>query len=176
MATVFTTFECTHKEACTRAARWLQNTMGCAVVMTERTTRVQETPDAVGWKSDGDSILVECKVSRSDFHADKAKVFRRVEEQGVGLHRYYAAPKGILTPEDMPDGWGLLEITEHQVRVRKRPDGKPANKTAEVSMLVSAIRRLELAATVFVRHEDVAGSPNARCNRRKDRAAGFASG
>ena len=163
MATVSTTFfECSHKEACNRVARWLQNTMGCAVVMTERTTSVQETPDAVGWKSDGTSILVECKVSRSDFHADKSKVFRRVDEQGVGLHRYYAAPRGILMPEDMPDGWGLLEITDRQVRVRKLPEEKPANKTAEVSMLVSAIRRLELAATVFVRHEDVSESPNTR--------------
>ena len=160
MATVLTAFACTHKEACNRAARWLQNTMGCAVVMTERTTRVQETPDAVGWKSDGTSILVECKVSRGDFHADKAKVFRRIEEQGVGLHRYYAAPRGVLAPEDMPDGWGLLEITASQVRVRKQPDSKPANKDAEVSMLVSAIRRLELAATVFVRHEEPPESPN----------------
>jgi len=159
---VLTSFECTHKEACARAARWLQNTIGCAVVMTERTTRVSETPDAVGWKSDGDSILVECKVSRSDFHADKTKIFRRVEEQGVGRFRYYAAPKGILELEDMPEGWGLLEITEHQVRVRKIAAGKSANKNAEVSMLVSAIRRLELAATVFVRHEEPAESPNTR--------------
>lgn len=171
MAIVLTSFECTHKEACARAARWLQNTIGCAVVMTERTTRVSETPDAVGWKSDGDSILVECKVNRSDFHADKAKIFRRVEEQGVGLHRYYAAPKGVLTPEDVPDGWGLLEITEHHVRVRKQPETKPANKTAEVSMLVSAIRRLELATTVFVRHEDSAESSNVGGNPRERSAA-----
>lgn len=166
MAIVFTRFECTHKDACGRVARWLQNTAGCAVVMTERTTRVQETPDAIGWKGDGDSILVECKVSRSDFHADKAKIFRRIEEQGVGRHRYYAAPSGVLTPEDMPDGWGLLEITERQVRVRKQPESKSANKDAEVSMLVSAIRRLELAATVFVRHEEPPESPNC-CSDRK---------
>lgn len=159
MATVSTNFECTHKEACNRAARWLQNTIGCAVVMTERTTREQEIPDAIGWKSDGTSILVECKVSRSDFHADKAKTFRRIEEQGVGLRRYYAAPRGVLAPEDVPDGWGLLEITERLVRVRKEPESKAANKDAEVSMLVSAIRRLELAATVFVRHEELPESP-----------------
>lgn len=165
MATIVTIFECTHKEACNRVARWLQNTAGCAVVMTERTTRVPETPDAIGWKGDGTSILVECKVSRSDFHADKAKIFRRIEDQGVGRHRYYAAPKGILTPEDMPDGWGLLEITDHHVRVRKPPTDKPANKTAEVSMLVSAIRRLELAATVFVRHEEPYEAPSLAIGR-----------
>lgn len=163
MAIVATRYTCTHKEACERTARWLQNTMGCAVVMTERTTRVPETPDAIGWKGDGTSILVECKVSRSDFHADKAKPFRSFEADGVGRHRYYAAPAGILTPEDVPDGWGLLEIAERQVRVRKYPEDKPANKTAEVAMLVSAIRRLELAATVFVRHEPPE-SPNGQGN------------
>ena len=160
MAIVATSYECTHKEACNRIARWLQGTAGCAVVMTERVTRVSETPDAIGWKSDGTSILVECKVSRSDFHADKAKSFRRYEDSGVGLLRYYAAPRGILTPEDMPEGWGLLELSEHLVRVKKHPDAKQANKAAEVSMLVSAIRRLELAATVFVRHEEPQQSPN----------------
>ena len=145
----------THKNAVKRMVLWLRNSRGCAVVMAERSsTYVIEKPDVIGWKSNSASILIECKVSRSDFLADKLKSFRRMEEMGLGDFRYFAAPKGMLTPEDMPEGWGLLEIGEHQVRERLPAQPKTANKTAEVSMLVSCIRRLEISATVFVRHDD----------------------
>jgi hypothetical protein len=148
-------YACTHKEGVKRIASWLTGTKRMAVVMAERVvTACTETPDAVAWSGRGESILVEVKVSRADFHADKDKVFRRDEEQGVGTLRYFAAPAGLLKPEDMPDGWGLLAIHQYQVREVVTPAVKPANRVNEVAMLVSAIRRLELAATVFVRHED----------------------
>lgn len=149
------TYTCTHKEGVKRIAAWLSNTKRMAVVMAERVvTACTETPDAIGWGSRGESILVEVKVSRADFHADKAKVFRRDEDNGVGQLRYFAAPAGILKPEDMPEGWGLLAIHQYQVRELVAPAVKNANRVNEVAMLVSAIRRLELAATVFVRHGD----------------------
>lgn len=148
-------FTCTHKLGVKRIAAWLSGTKRMAVVMAERVcTATTETPDAVAWGSRGESILVEVKVSRSDFLADKSKSFRRYEEQGVGVHRYFAAPAGLLKPEDMPEGWGLLAIHQYQMRELLAPLAKPTNRVAEVCMLVSAIRRLELSSTVFVRHED----------------------
>jgi hypothetical protein len=42
------------------------------------------------------------------------------------------------------------------VRELVAPTPKAANRVNEVAMLVSAIRRLELAGTVFVRHEEAA--------------------
>lgn len=149
------TYSCTHKEGVKRIASWLGGTKRMAVVMAERVaTACTETPDAVAWSGRGESILVEVKVSRSDFHADKAKIFRRDEDQGVGTLRYFAAPAGILTPDDMPEGWGLLAIHQYQVRELVAPKPKSANRVNEVAMLVSAIRRLELSATVFVRHDN----------------------
>jgi hypothetical protein len=148
-------YTCTHKEGVKRIAAWLNGTKRMAVVMAERVvTACTETPDAIAWGSRGESILVEVKVSRADFHADKAKVFRRDEDHGVGTLRYFAAPAGVLKPEDMPDGWGLLAIHQYQVRELVAPAIKAANRVNEVAMLVSAIRRLELSATVFVRHTD----------------------
>ncbi len=156
-------FTCTHKEGVKRVAAWLRNTKRMAVVMSERVvTASTETPDAIGWYSHGGSILVEVKVSRADFLADRAKIFRREEEQGVGQLRYFAAPAGVLKPEDMPDGWGLLVIHLHQVRELIAPAVKAANRVNEVAMLVSAMRRLELAATVFVRHEGCACSEDSK--------------
>lgn len=145
----------THKQAVTRAALWLRNTHGCAIVMAERRVNgTTEQPDAVGWRGNGESTLVECKVSRSDFLADRDKSFRRYEDTGVGSLRYFAAPRGLLKKEEMPEGWGLLEIDTYRIWHRQLAAPKQANKAAEVIMLVSAMRRLELSATVFVRQED----------------------
>lgn len=154
------TYTCTHKEGVKRIAAWLTGTKRMAVVMAERVvTACTETPDAIAWSGRGESIMVEVKVSRADFHADKAKIFRREESNGVGTLRYFASPVGVLKPEDMPEGWGLLAIHQYQVRELVTPAVKPANRVNEVAMLVSAIRRLELAATVFVRHEhDASGA------------------
>src|SRR3990172_699172 len=150
----------THKQAVKRMALWLRNSRGYAVVMAERTaTIVSEQPDVIGWHGNAASVLIECKVSRSDFLADKLKSFRRMEEQGVGDLRYFAVPKGLLIPDDMPEGWGLLEIGEHQVREKLPARPKMSNKKAEVSMLVSCIRRLEISATVFVRQENETTNP-----------------
>lgn len=147
-------YTCTHREGVKRIAAWLGGTRRMSVVFAERVvTASTETPDAIAWNSSGESILVEVKVSRADFHADKNKVFRRDEDIGVGTQRYFAAPKGMLAPEDMPPGWGLLAIDRYQIREVVKPELKTANRVAEVTMLVSAIRRLELSATVFVRQE-----------------------
>ncbi len=144
----------THKDCVKRMSLWLRNSRRHAVVLAERNIpSVSEQPDVFGWVGNGESTLIECKVSRADFNADKNKVFRRYDESGVGDFRYFAAPSGVLKAEDMPDGWGLLEITEYQVRERKPAILKRANKSAEVAMLIACIRRLELSATVFVRHE-----------------------
>lgn len=155
MTLVATKFECTHKQAVKRVAAWLLNTKRYPVVMAERVcVNVNEQPDVIGWRGNGHSILVECKVSRSDFHADKDKAFRKFEEFGVGELRYYAAPRGVLTADDLPNGWGLLEIHEHRIMERIQPAPKAAQKQAEIAMLVAAMRRLEMAATVFVRHDE----------------------
>ena len=143
-----------HKEAVRRMAAYLRNSIGCTVVMAELTTANPETPDVLGFRTGGRSILIEVKVSRADFMADKNKSFRRQMERGMGDVRYFAAPKGILKPEDMPDKWGLLEIDGRCVRERKEPEHQEANKRAEVIMLTSAIRRLEISTAVFVRDDD----------------------
>ena len=141
----------THKQAVRRIGNWLRNANHCSVVMVELHTANTETPDAIGWHGHGGSILVEVKVSRADFLADKNKVFRRCADYGMGDLRYYAAPKGLLVAADLPDGWGLLEIDERCVREKVHPQPGRGNKSNEVKMLMSSIRRLELSTAVFVR-------------------------
>lgn len=144
----------THKALVKKAAAWLRNRKNCNVVFAELATQNNETPDAIGFHGAGGSILVECKCSRADYLADKIKIFRHYEDMGMGDARYFLAPKGMLKADELPEGWGLLEVSEHQTREIKEATHKPANKRAEVKMLMSAIRRLELSTAVFVRAEE----------------------
>ena len=141
--------EWTHKQLVRRMAQWLKGTKRMSVVMSELATRNSETPDVIGWISGASSILIECKVSRDDFRADGKKFFRRWSERGMGDKRYVAAPEGLLTADDMLDGWGLLEVARF-VRVTKEAASMTADKRNECVMLMSALRRLEIATAVYV--------------------------
>lgn len=145
----------THNYLVKRASIWAKNTLRCTVVMTELSTRNTETPDVLGFRSDGSSVLIECKASRADFRADAKKIFRAIPESGMGDARYYFTAPGLLAIEEIPNGWGLIECHEHQCRVvRQSMDRMKSDKQREVTMLVSAIRRLEISTAVFVRQED----------------------
>lgn len=107
-----------HKGLCDLAAKWLkrhasQNGHGCAVSVTEAPSGWSgEIPDAIGFRIAGHhdgSIVVEVKVSRSDFLADKNKP-HRVSDAGLGNWRYYMCPEGLIQPVDLPSGWGLLWV------------------------------------------------------------------
>ncbi len=123
-----------------RARYWLENTAGAKVVLTEfvggavggsrRSNR--EIPDAIGWLRSGVSLLIECKASRGDFLSDAVKPSRRSgkvgvpgspaptapepeikpprKTEGLGAYRFYLAPSGLLAPDEIPEGWGLLEL------------------------------------------------------------------
>lgn len=145
--------EWTHKQLVRRMAQWLKGTKRMTVVMSELTTRNSETPDVIGWIGGASSILIECKVSRADFLADGKKFFRRWSERGMGDKRYVAAPAGMLTADEMPDGWGLLEV-DRFVRVNKEAACMTADKRNECAMLMSALRRLEIATAVYVVADD----------------------
>lgn len=144
----------THKQLVQRVTHWLRFSKKCNVVAAELSTQCAETPDAIGWHGSGYSILVECKMSRADFHADKNKRFRHFEDEGMGDERFFAAPPGILKEEDIPDGWGLIVVHAYRLEVVKTPTLKKTNKRSEVKMLMSILRRLEISTAVFVQQEE----------------------
>ena len=134
----------THDELVERARRWLVRSH--PVVSTEVSTAAFENPDAIGFTSWGGSTLVECKTSRADFRADAKKRFRRIPEQGMARLRYYMAEPGLLTVEDLPTAWGLLEVHGRQVRVVARALPQKASHYAEQQLLVSLLRRVPVDA------------------------------
>ena len=73
--------------------RWLSRQ--CSVVLYEFATEADENPDVIGWALGAGSILIECKLSRSDFIKDAAKIVRRNPRAGMGHRRYYLCPPPI---------------------------------------------------------------------------------
>lgn len=128
------------------AVRWLIGHKKCSVVLSELSSSAFEVPDAVGWKY-GQSILVECKVSRSDLHANQFKSHIR-SERGVGKERYFLVPAGLISPEEIGSlehcmGWGLLWLSaSSQVRVKKESELRESSEISEIRMLTSALRRV----------------------------------
>jgi hypothetical protein len=58
--------------------------------------------------------LVEVKTSRSDFTRDR----KWEMAQPVNL-AYLAVPKGLISEDEWPAGWGILEFSEGSIRVRR---------------------------------------------------------
>lgn len=106
-----------HGELVTRAACWLRGTKRCHIVLSER--GMYEQPDAIGWTRAGHSTLIECKTSVSDFCSDRHKPARR--HGGMGRERFYLTVKGLLSKQNMPDGWGLLEACGKIIRIVTKP-------------------------------------------------------
>src|SRR5688572_21445214 len=98
----------THKQVVEIAYRWLVKNGSVGVVFKELKSYANEIPDVIGFSS-WESILIEVKVSRSDFLCDKNKPHRT---KGMGNWRFYCCPKGMIRREELPAGWGLIYIDE----------------------------------------------------------------
>lgn len=107
-----------HKELCLIGSKILKTKLGCTVSISEP-SGIKENPDAIGWRytyggeSDG-SILIEAKMSRSDFKADFKKSFRQYPEKGIGNWRYYICPTDLIKVEDLPENWGLIYVNDRK--------------------------------------------------------------
>lgn len=151
----------THKMLIPIAYKWVLNNGSCGIAFKELKTISSECPDVIGFGSWSHSVLIEVKVSRSDFLCDKKKSFRKNPNEGMGKYRFYMCPDGLIKPDDLPDGWGLIWVGK-RVRVIHNPyryaikshctikdlsavhDGFEQNLKAEHSMMYSALRRLHI--------------------------------
>jgi hypothetical protein len=136
----------THTKLVLMAVRWLRR-YRCGVVLSEQACVSGEMPDAIGWKRACHSVLVECKVSRSDFLADRAKSCRQKPDTGVGCERYYLAQRGLIRTEELPAGWGLLEICGREIE-RVKASAKNLRSAVgfknEMNLLLASLRRVEI--------------------------------
>jgi hypothetical protein len=136
----------THAQLVERAVRWLRY-YRCGVVLSEQACVSGEMPDAIGWKRANHSVLVECKTSRADFLADRAKPFRTKPEQGVGGERFYLTPPALIKVEELPAGWGLLELRRGRVEMIQASTKNQRTAVGlkyEMNLLLASLRRVEV--------------------------------
>ena len=139
----------THKELVDHAARQLKR-WRCLPICRELNcyTTSNEIPDVIGWTY-SNSIMFECKASRSDFLRDKEKPFRILPESGVGDFRFYLTNEDVIkSADELPAGWGCYEViagkVKHKFGVRyDNAVPRPLNgsKKNELIIMRSWIRR-----------------------------------
>jgi len=109
-----------------------------------------EVSDIIGWvKSRADAIAVnlykneivgfEIKASRGDWlnelkHPEKAERIKKFCD-----FWYVAAPKDLIKPDELPNGWGLMEATEHTLRIKVR--ATKLEKTPMTPAFLSSLMR-----------------------------------
>jgi hypothetical protein len=138
----------THAQLVRLAERWLRGRYRCGIVLSEQSCASGETPDVIGWKGKCRSVLIECKISRADFLADREKPFRRDPAQGMGCERFYLLPRGLIAHSELPRNWGLLECRGREIEVVRRPSRQNQRSEAglmwEMNLLLASLRRVEV--------------------------------
>jgi hypothetical protein len=137
-----------HQQLVRLAEMWLRRHYRCGIVLSEQSCSSGETPDVIAWKGNCRSVLVECKITRADFLADRDKPFRRAPELGMGCERFYLAPAGLIGAAELPAKWGLLEVKGREVKVAVRPSRVSQRSQAgfmlEMNLLLASLRRVEV--------------------------------
>jgi hypothetical protein len=136
----------THALLVRKAVEWLRS-YRCGVVLSEQACISGEMPDAIGWKRACHSVLVECKVSRADFLADRAKPFRQWPDLGVGSERFYLVPRKLVSLDELPRGWGLLEYDNRRIAVLRPSRNNLRSEEGfrcEMNLLLASLRRVEI--------------------------------
>ena len=138
----------THQQLVRLAEQWLRRKYRCGIVLSEQSCASGETPDVIGWKGKCRSVIVECKVSRADFFADREKPFRRNPELGMGCERFYLTPAGLMGKNELPPQWGLLEVKGREVQLSLKPARQTQRREAglmwEMNLLLASLRRVEV--------------------------------
>jgi len=136
----------THAQLVQKAVAWLRSHR-CGVILSEQACLSGEMPDAIGWKRACHSVLVECKISRDDFLADRAKPFRQKQQIGLGCERFYLTPAAMIRPEELPPGWGLLECHNRKIKLLQCAAKNLRTATGfryEMNLLLASLRRVEI--------------------------------
>jgi hypothetical protein len=140
--------EARHAQLVARAVDWLRRSYKCGIILSEQYCATGEVPDVIAWKGFCKSVLVECKVSRSDFLADAAKPFRQKPNEGMGCQRFYMAPAGAIAADDLPKHWGLLELRGREVGMTVKPGRVDLRGEVglmkEMNLLLASLRRVEV--------------------------------
>jgi len=146
----------THSELIEIGYKWCLTK--CAFAFKDLATINSETPDVIGFNSNG-TFLLEAKTSRADFLADKKKRFRKRPEEGMGDWRFFICEAKLININELPEMWGLIEINQNKKaltvfnpfgngNIYYKWEKNKKNHLSEKGMMYSALRRLQIKGLI----------------------------
>lgn len=145
----------THRELCLFAAQKIRTGIHwdvpkCTYSIVEPFSFCSyEQPDVFAWNY-WTTVMIECKVSHADFLSDLKKPFRSEPERGIGRHRFYCCPDGIIKEEEVPIGYGLLYVVDGKMKmIRKSERFERHNVNGEIGIVTSIVKRNGIKPQLF---------------------------
>lgn len=150
-----------HYQLCEKGAQYLLSEEGTEPFCSRNRYATVElvsycTEQADVWATNGShSTVIEVKTSIQDFNKDAQKYWRSEEclQEGYGFgdRRYYLCPEGLIPPEKLPNGWGLLYWNPETDIITKIMPSQihKTNHTADVSYLCSIMRKQGIKPQIF---------------------------
>lgn len=163
-----------HHQLCIEGAKWLRRqkrnyercrkkpcyrTEACGeckkyrYVAVELCTWGSENTDVWGLGNFNDSVVIEVKVSHSDFLNDKKKFCRSETAERkhyqAGRVRWYLCPEGIIRKEELPEKWGLLYRNGKKVYPVVAPKSWEDTSATDMAILTSILRREGFREGIF---------------------------
>ena len=117
------------------------------------------------WGFDGNyTSIIEVKTSHADFLADKKKWWRGEEAEKLnckaGRFRWYLCPEGVIKPEEVPEGWGLLYWDGKKIVYVKGAPTHENTARADLLILSSILRREYFPQKIYnYRHQNTTIKP-----------------
>lgn len=134
----------THSQLVEIGYKLVLTNMHCGIAFKElvAANKSGECADVIGFGSFR-SVLIECKVSRTDFLKDARKIFRKQPELGMGSLRYYMCPTDLISVLDLPRYWGLIYVGHNKKpRIIRHAIKQTYDTENEKAVMYSALRRL----------------------------------
>lgn len=93
------------------------------------------------WRSKGyRAVAYEVKVSRADFKREMEHPDKRAICEKVAHDCYFATPAGLIKPEELPVGWGLMEVNGSAMKIVRVAPQRPTVEWPMPFMLAIARR------------------------------------
>lgn len=84
------------------------------------------------------SVAYEIKVSRADFDREIRDPDKRLAAENLADECFFVVPAGLLRPDEVPEGWGLIVATANGLKVvKKAMQRQPAPWPRSVSAMIA---------------------------------------
>lgn len=86
-------------------------------------------------------VAYEVKVSRADFAKELSNPAKREPAEQLANECYFVAPHGLIDPKELPENWGLYEVTKDGSSLRKKTHAKWRDVPAPPMDIVAGMAR-----------------------------------